>query len=115
MAHANSVLGFIRELAETETTRKLAHGELLGRFVRQGDEAAFKALVRRHGPMVFRVCLRVLRTEQDAEDAFQATFLVLAKKAGALQQPESLSRSCGGSRGDRGRVGQGCRLNRRGA
>ncbi len=66
-------------------------GELLLRYRRERDQDAFGSLVRRHGPMVLGVCQRVLRDSHAAEDAFQATFIVLAKKANAVRPPERLA------------------------
>jgi RNA polymerase sigma factor (sigma-70 family) len=65
--------------------------ELLERFVRQGDAAAFELLVWRHQRLVFGVCRRVLRDLNDAEDAFQATFLALVRKAGSISKHQALA------------------------
>jgi RNA polymerase sigma factor (sigma-70 family) len=84
---------FLRHLRRTACARAdggLTDAQLLDRFVRQRDEAAFELLVWRHGGMVLNVCLRVLHRQHDAEDAFQATFLTLARKAGAISRRESL-------------------------
>ncbi|HEY1186953.1 MAG TPA: RNA polymerase sigma factor, partial [Gemmata sp.] len=67
----------------------LSDRELLRRF-QDGQEEAFAAILRRHGTMVLRVCRRVLGRQEDAEDAFQATFLVLARKAGAVAWHDSI-------------------------
>jgi RNA polymerase sigma factor (sigma-70 family) len=72
--------------------REVSDAALLGRFVRERDQGAFELLVWRHGPMVLGACRRVLRHEQDAEDAFQAAFLILARKAASIGKGESLGR-----------------------
>jgi RNA polymerase sigma factor (sigma-70 family) len=75
----------------TTATADRTDRQLLSDFAGRNDEEAFAELVRRHGPMVLGVCRQMLRHEQDAEDTFQATFLVLARKAGSVRTPEALS------------------------
>ncbi|MCI0461673.1 MAG: sigma-70 family RNA polymerase sigma factor, partial [Gemmataceae bacterium] len=84
-------LRFIRTIAASPEAGELTDGLLLERFARLRDEAAFTALVARHGPLVFGVCRRLLHREQDAEDAFQATFLVLVRQAGSIAKRESVA------------------------
>ncbi len=72
------------------STAKETDRQLLERFVADADANAFASLVQRHGPMVLGVCRQILRQEQDAEDAFQATFLVLSRKAGSIRAAEAL-------------------------
>jgi RNA polymerase sigma factor (sigma-70 family) len=103
------VLRYLRTLNEAETTRRLPDRELLRRFVGRRDEVAFRALVCRHGPAVHRVCLRILGSAHDAEDAWQATFLVLAQRAAAVGPLESVG---GWLYGVASRVGRKMRTSR---
>jgi RNA polymerase sigma factor (sigma-70 family) len=93
MVHAQlgPVLRHIHRLAAAPGLDALSDGQLLERFTVRGEEAAFTALVRRHGPMVLGVCRRVLRDSPDAEDAFQATFLVLFRRARSVGRAGSLA------------------------
>jgi RNA polymerase sigma factor (sigma-70 family) len=86
----NSILDHIRTLAG-RSDAAVCDAELLRQFVYQHEEAAFEMLLRRHGPMVLRVARRVLGSESDAEDVFQATFLLLARRAAAIRKRESVA------------------------
>jgi RNA polymerase sigma factor (sigma-70 family) len=88
---ANRVIRHLRRAALAPDGAGLTDGELLELYATRREAAAFEALVRRHGPMVLRVCRRVLRNEADAEDAFQATFLVLVRKAASIRCPNTVS------------------------
>jgi RNA polymerase sigma factor (sigma-70 family) len=87
MRHAAlpSFMQMLRRVAARHARDEQADAELLARFVRQGDEAAFEVLVHRHGPMVWGVCRRLLTRTEDAEDAFQAAFVVLLRRAGSIR------------------------------
>jgi HlyD family secretion protein len=92
-ARNGAILRQLRTLYNIGTIRELSDGQLLERFATDRDEVAelaFAALVERHEGLVWRVCLAVLRDEHDAEDAFQATFLVLVRKARSLWVQDSL-------------------------
>src|SRR6058998_3419828 len=82
-----------RELARLFGEGRLPPGDgaLLDRYLSMRDEAAFEALVRQHGPMVLSLCRRYLRNPSDVEDAFQATFLVLVRKAPSIRQRQLIS------------------------
>jgi RNA polymerase sigma factor (sigma-70 family) len=85
---SSNLLRHVQHLAEAHRIGSLSDRQLLKCFAKGHDEAAFALLVRRHGPMVHDTCRRVLGHEQDAEDVFQATFLILARKAGAIRQAD---------------------------
>jgi RNA polymerase sigma factor (sigma-70 family) len=89
-ARTSSLLRHLRQCAGVPDANPLSDRELLQRFTAERDEAAFTALVQRHGPMVVSVCRRLLPRPQDVEDAFQATFLVLIRKASSSFWRESV-------------------------
>ena len=92
MATATAPPGTLREVFDRlRDTAGGGDGELLTRYRTTRDQDAFGSLVRRHGPMVLGVCRRVLRDSHAADDAFQATFLVLARKADAVRPPDRLA------------------------
>jgi RNA polymerase sigma factor (sigma-70 family) len=81
----------LRRIVEKDDVAGMPDADLVRRYVRHHDEAAFEALVCRHGPLVLNVCRRVLRNSHDAEDAFQATFLVFVRKADTLRSPGTVA------------------------
>src|SRR5215831_7864333 len=88
-AHLSAFLRRLTRGMVAETLVDQSDRQLVEQFLVRRDEAVFETLVRRHGPMVHRVCWRVL--EQEAEDAFQATFLVLAQKLHTVRKQDSLA------------------------
>jgi RNA polymerase sigma factor (sigma-70 family) len=86
----HAVVDFIHGLVVDPDLASQTDTELLNRFLTNRDENAFEALVRRHGPMVLALCRRILRDPQDAEDAFQAAFLVFVRKAASITKPQLL-------------------------
>jgi len=88
-ASSQAVLRYIRRLAGAAGDDS-TDGQLLARFVKDRDESAFASLVERHGPMVLNVCRRRLNDANEVDDAFQAVFLVLVKKARSIRKPSLL-------------------------
>ncbi len=89
-SHGTAVFIQLERLFHHGTATGSTEGELLERFVTHRDQAAFEAIVARHGPMVLTVCRQLLRDPNDVDDAFQATFLVLVRKAGSLKRCDLL-------------------------
>jgi RNA polymerase sigma factor (sigma-70 family) len=86
-----TVLRHIRSLVGTRPDQDLTDAQLLERFTHQQDQSAFTTLMQRHGSLVWSACRRALPNEHDAEDAFQATFLVLALKAASIKKTGSVA------------------------
>src|SRR5581483_10186829 len=80
----------LRAAVRVRDASQVRDGQLLDCFVERRDPVAFETLLRRHGPMVFGVCRRVLGNVADAEDAFQAAFLVLVQKAATLRRKDQV-------------------------
>jgi RNA polymerase sigma factor (sigma-70 family) len=90
-AGPDTLLRYIHRLVVRPEPEEATDAALLGRFISGRDERAFAALVNRHGPLVLHVCRRVLGDSDDTEDAFQAVFLVLARKAASVGRREALA------------------------
>lgn len=81
----------LREVMASQLRHDDSDEQLLHAFIDQHDDSAFAVLVRRYGPLVFGVCRRVLHHDHDAEDAFQATFLLLSRNATKLRKKTALA------------------------
>lgn len=90
-AQLDTVIRHLRRVVLLHDLADLSDGQLLEMFVLQKDQGAFEALVRRYGSMVMKVCRRVIGDYHDAEDAFQTTFLVLARKASSIRPREMVA------------------------
>src|SRR5581483_5914254 len=91
MTESINLLERVRQTVLVREGAAVGDGQLLECFIDRRDEVAFAALVRRHGPMVLGVCPRLLRCPHDAEGAFPATLLVLARKAGSVRPREQVA------------------------
>src|SRR5262245_9730388 len=89
-ARTTSLPGLLKQVL-SESLDKCSNRQLLERFTLTGDESAFAALVDRHGPMLLGLCRRLLSDAHLADDVVQATFLVLARKAGSIRRRDSLA------------------------
>src|SRR5437763_12931286 len=89
--HTSKVIQHLRRAVLLRDGAELTDEQLLQDYLSRHEQAALATLVRRHGPMVWSVCRRILRNWHDAEDAFQATFLVLVRKAASIASPKLLA------------------------
>src|SRR5258708_969123 len=90
-AQLNGAFRFLYRTQQRQDANLCTDHDLLARFIQRRDEVAFEVLLRRHGPMVLGVCRRVLYDPHDVEEAFQATFLVLFRKAATLRPASVLA------------------------
>ena len=88
--HRGTAVESLERLFESGTVVGLGEAQLLERFLVHGDEAAFEAILHRHGPMVLAVCRRVLADPHSIADAFQATFLILVKNGRSIRDRDAL-------------------------
>src|SRR5262249_15640290 len=111
--YVNAAVRYLRTLFDKGASAALSDGQLLERYVAQGEESLLEALVLRHGPMVWGVCRRVLGDHHDAEEAFQATFLVLTRRAASIMPREKVGNWLYGVAYQTARKARGTRARRR--